>query len=125
MAAPAPRLLAEPRILHDGEGWVLWHSGIVDGPNGVQGVVEVLDTSGSDRIGGTDWDLAVPAGVLTVALTGDVAAQPVHVAEKSTPRSFRVSFDFGVREPGGCGEVRLHIAVVPLAISTDVVLPQR
>lgn len=54
---PRPRLVSAPEVLHDSDGWVLWHSGVTDGPHGLQTVVEVIDTSGRDRVTGPAWNV--------------------------------------------------------------------
>ncbi|WP_329107701.1 hypothetical protein OG792_04810 [Micromonospora sp. NBC_01699] len=95
---PRPRLVSAPEVLHDSDGWVLWHSGVTDGPHGLQTVVEVIDTSGRDRVTGPAWNVGERDRWPIEVTATEGATDPVTpkaFSEESTPRSYRLFVSFG------------------------------
>lgn len=92
---PRPRLLAAPRLLHEADRWVLWHSGVVDDPRAVRATFEILDTTGRDRVIGPRWDIpAFGPTPVDVTVTHAGTQLSAVVALGSTPGSYRVITSF-------------------------------
>jgi hypothetical protein len=89
-----PRLIAAPEVLHREDGWVIWHGGIVDGLNGLQLDLEVVDVSGQGRVTGPPWEH--PARPIEVTAGAD-KRETMHPAATThaTAQAYRISTQFG------------------------------
>jgi hypothetical protein len=118
------RLVSGPEILHRGDGYTLWHSGITDGPHGLSLTVEVLDESGARRMNGEQWQSSpFNRGPLELTTTAPGAhlARPHETIEARSPHYYRLVCTFGKygRALGPrCGpeELQLNVTVHPLGV---------
>ncbi len=124
-----PRLLAEPQILHHRDDWLLWHSGVVAGPAGLQAIFEILDTAGQDRIAAPAWDIpGMGTPPLDVTFSRGASSHPGVVTQASTPRSYTVgTYLEHVRTSTDqpVGDVTALVVAHPLNVSVRLTVPAR
>ncbi len=116
------RTVSPPEVLHRGDGYTLWHGGIIDGPHGLSLIVEVLDEGGNRRMNGNDWQSGThrrwPVEVIMTLPDGQ-SARPHEIIEARSPHYYRLICTFGKYgrslgpRPGSDG-VRLEFVVHPI-----------
>ena len=90
--------MSGPEILHRGDGYTLWHSGVTDGPHGLCLTVEVLDESGTRRMDGEQWrSNTLNRGPIELTAIGPGAdlARPHETIEVRSPHYYRLICTFG------------------------------
>jgi hypothetical protein len=100
MPTSEPRVIVQPAILGRAGGLVMLHYGVIDGPQGVVLMVDVMTEDGSNVMAADGWDRR-PLSEQLVEITGSHHDQPDHaitpkkIFSSTSKRHHRTAATFG------------------------------